>query len=93
MSEIKGNRCGLCGRRLRKGGDNYRIECTIVADFDGYLHISSDNAEIQKIIEDIEYSGLSERELEEQVYFHFKQKLCSECRHKTVNFLKGIEEK
>ena len=70
MSEKKAIRCGQCGKRLKKGGDNYRLECTVASDFDGNINVSAKQTDIQKICNDIEQSGLTEQELEEQVYFH-----------------------
>jgi hypothetical protein len=90
MREKKGIRCGQCGKRLKKGGDNYRLECTVVSDFDGYINVPAKQTDIQELFDEIQYSGLTEQELQEQVYFHLKQKLCLDCRNKIVNFLKGL---
>jgi hypothetical protein len=81
-------RCERCGKRLKKGGSNYRLECFIVSDFDGYLDISATKRDWQEIAKEIEYSGLTEEELEEQVYFKLEQKLCFDCRCDVINFLK-----
>ena len=92
MTDRKDVRCYRCGKRLKKGGDNYRLECTITADFDGYLDTSADRQDISDVIEEIELSGLTEQELEEQVYLHLKKRLCLDCRNEIVNFLKGFDQ-
>jgi len=91
MSTKRAARCSRCGKRLRKGGDNYRFECTIVADFDGYLDMTVANRNWQEITSEIAQSGLSEEELEEQVYFKLNQLLCFDCRQAVMDFLKGKE--
>lgn len=90
MNVKKAVRCQRCGKRLRKGGDNYRLECTIASDFDGYLSAASKKADIQEIIDDIEVSDLTEQELQEQVYFNCNHKLCFDCRNTVVDYLKGF---
>ena len=91
MDEKKIVRCERCGKRLKKGGDNYRLDCTIVSDFDGYIDISASRDNIEKSIKEVELSGLTQQELEEQVYFRRKQKLCFDCRNSVVNFIKGLD--
>ncbi len=91
MSDKKIVRCERCGKRLRKGGDNYRLDCTVVSDFDGYINISASQEDIEESIKEIELSGLTPQELEEQVYFRCKQKLCFNCRNSVVNFIKGLD--
>ena len=90
MNRKKGIRCGQCGKRLKKGGDNYRLDCTVATDFDGYINVSADQDNMQKLMGEIKDSGLTERELQEQVYFNLKQKLCLDCRNKVVKFLKRL---
>jgi len=89
MNEKKDARCHRCGKRLKKGGDNYRLDCTITADFDGYIDEVSLKV-LDEAVEDIELSGLTEEELQEQVYLNIRQKLCFACRNEIVNYLKGI---
>jgi len=91
VDEKKIVRCERCGKRLKKGGDNYRLDCTIVSDFDGYIDISASRDNIEKSIKEVELSGLTQQELEEQVYFRRKQKLCFDCRNSVVNFIKGLD--
>ncbi|MCD6161605.1 MAG: hypothetical protein J7K40_04230 [candidate division Zixibacteria bacterium] len=88
MNINKPVRCKLCGKRLKKGGDNYRLECMVVSDFDGYINLSAKQSDIRELIDDIEHSKLTEQELNEQVYFELKGKLCLDCRNKVINFLK-----
>lgn len=92
MTIKKEARCQRCGKRLRKGGDNYRIDCTIIADFDGYIDPAVEDMDPQVMAEEIALSGLSEQELEEEVYFNLKQKLCADCRDEIMKFLKGFED-
>ena len=89
MNMKKAATCSLCGKRLRKGGDNYRIECVIASDFDGYINMPANQADIQKLIDDINLSDLGEEELNEDVYFELKGKLCHSCRNEIVDFIKG----
>ena len=91
MPEKETSRCQRCGRRLKKGGNNYRLECSVMADFDGYIDAAAAKTPAEKIVEEIETSGMTEQELEEQVYFVLKQKLCSNCRDEIVEFLKGSD--
>jgi hypothetical protein len=92
MTEKKIVRCQRCGKRLKKGGDNYRLACSIVADFDGYIDMNvSSSGSVEGIIEEIKISGMTEKELEEQVYYVLNQKLCRDCREDIIAFLKGTE--
>ncbi len=91
MSDDRKSRCERCGRRLRKGGDNYRLKVTLVSDFDGYLDPAAFHKSPMEIIESIERSPLTARELEEQVIYDLDQKICQECRNSIVTFLKGSE--
>jgi hypothetical protein len=90
MSAKKIVRCQRCGKRLKRGGDNYRLECSIVADFDGYIDTSGQTSS-ERLIEEITSSGMTESELQEQVYYALKQKLCFDCRNAIVDFLKGYD--
>ncbi len=90
MAEKKDARCHRCGKRLKKGGDNYRLDCTIVADFDGYIDNPIAQKGLDEVVQEIELSGLTEEELQEQVYLNIKQKLCFDCRNEIANYLKGI---
>jgi uncharacterized protein with PIN domain len=90
MSDRKMNRCARCGKRLRKGGDNFNFACTITADFDGYINISPGPGKIEKTIQDIELSGLTAPELEQQVYFDRRFKLCFDCRNEVEKIIRGI---
>ena len=92
MTDKKNVRCYRCGKRLKKGGDNFRLECTITADFDGHIDTSVDRKGLEDVIEEIELSGLTEKELEEQVYFYLKRRMCLDCRNEIVNFLKGFDQ-
>jgi len=91
MTDKKNVRCYHCGRRLKKGGDNYRLECTIVADFDGYIYTSDAPEDIEGMVEDIELSGLTGEELQEQVYYNLKRRLCHQCRDEIVKYMKGLD--
>jgi hypothetical protein len=90
MKDKKIVRCQRCGKRLKKGGDNYRLACSIVADFDGYIDMSVSSFDsAEEIVEEIKVSGMTEKELEEQVYYALNQKLCRDCREEIIAFLKG----
>ncbi len=91
MSIDRKRRCERCGRRLRKGGDNYLLKLAVVSDFDGYLDPKIWHKSPAELIEQIERSPLTEQELEEQVFFTLDKKICLECRNSIVTFLKGSE--
>mgnify|MGYP000072065291 CR=1 FL=1 len=91
MSDDRKSRCERCGRRLRKGGDNYLLKVMIVSDFDGCLDPRILHESPAELIEQIEQSPLNEQELEEQVIYGLDQKICLECRNSIVAFLKGSE--
>jgi len=90
MNKVKAIRCGRCGKRLRKGGDNYRFNCEIASDFDGHIQINPDKIEFENIIDDVVTSGKSSEELEEDVYFERKHKLCHPCRDEIVILIKEL---
>ncbi|MCP4583311.1 MAG: hypothetical protein GY839_17020 [candidate division Zixibacteria bacterium] len=92
MTDKKDARCYRCGKRLKNGGDNYRLECTIVADFDGYIDISDTPKGLEELVANIELSGLTEEELQEQVYYRLKRRLCHLCRDEIVKYMKGLNQ-
>ncbi len=87
-------RCGICGKRFRKGGTRYRINLEIISDFDGYIEDVSKKPEdylekkIAKILE--QTKNMSEKELEEQVYLKRNWLVCVTCREKFVKSLKDL---
>lgn len=85
------SRCGRCGKRLKKGGDNYRLACTISSHFDGYLDATVANREPAELLSEIAESGLTGDDLTEQVYFKLEQILCFDCRSDIVEYLKRKE--
>jgi|WetSurMetagenome_2_1015567.scaffolds.fasta_scaffold1040718_1 hypothetical protein len=91
MTAKENARCGHCGKRLKKGGDNYRLDCSVVSDFDGYLDATAVNRDPGELIAEIAQSGLNEDELTEQVYFELKQLLCFDCRNEIIDYLKRKE--
>lgn len=91
MADKRTFRCGRCGKRLRKGGDNYRIQCTVASHFDGYLDATAAKRDPAELISEIAESGLTEDELTEQVYFQLEQILCFDCRSEIVEYLKRKE--
>ena len=90
MEKRTTNRCDRCGKRLRKGGDNYNFACTITADFDGYINIRPGPGKVEQVIQDFELSGLTADELEQQVYFTRRFKLCFDCRNEVEKMIRGI---
>jgi hypothetical protein len=89
MTIKENSRCSRCGKRLRKGGDNYRLDCTVVSNFDGHLDLTVVNRSPEELVAEIAESGLSEQELAEQVYFKLEQLICFDCRNAIIDFLKG----
>jgi len=90
MNKSEKSSCARCGKRLKKGGDNYRLECSIVSDFDGYLDPGASKRAPEELLDEINESGLTAQELEEQVYYSLKQRLCFDCRCRVIEFLKDI---
>lgn len=91
MADKQAFRCGRCGKRLKKGGDNYRLQCIIASHFDGYLDVAAARRDPAELISEIAESGLAEDELTEQVYYRLEQLLCFDCRAKVVEYLKRKE--
>jgi len=85
-------RCGICGKRFRKGGTRYRINLEIISDFDGYIEDVSNKPEdylekkIKKILD--QTKDMSEKELEEEVYLKRNWLVCVNCRERFVSLLK-----
>jgi hypothetical protein len=84
-------RCERCGKRLKKGGDNYRLECTVASYFDGHLDTTAVNRDPGELISEIAESDLTADELTEQVYFKLEQLLCFDCRADVIEYLKRKE--
>jgi hypothetical protein len=91
MADKQTFRCGRCGKRLKKGGDNYRLQCSVASHFDGYLDATATNRDSAELISEITESGLTEDELTEQVYYKLEQLLCFDCRVEVVEYLKRKE--
>lgn len=71
--------CSRCGRKLKRGETKYVIYISIVSDFDGVLPVGEDE-DIQELIESGE--GLSEEELNNEVYEEMAFLVCKSCRDK-----------
>jgi len=87
-------RCGICGKRFRKGGTRYRINLEIISDFNGYIEDVSKKPEdyLEKKIVTIldQTKNMSEKELEEEVYLKRNCLVCLNCREKFIMFLKEL---
>ncbi len=88
MADSKKLRCARCGIRFKKGGVSYRLKAELVSHFDGYIDVSGKKGLgeiIDKINDDL--SGLSEKEIEKQVYQKFEYIVCPVCRDEIEGFL------
>ena len=89
-------RCGICGKRFKKGSTRYRINLEIISDFDGYIEDFSKKPEdyLEKKIEKIldETKNKTEKELEEEIYLKRNWLVCTNCREKFIRFLKKIND-
>jgi hypothetical protein len=85
-------RCDICGKRFKKGQTRYRINVEVISDFDGYIEDFSKKPhdylekKIGKIIKETE--GLTEKELEEEVYLKRHGLICVNCREEFLKLLK-----
>jgi hypothetical protein len=85
-------RCGVCGKRFKKGQTRYRINIEVVSDFNGYIDDFSKKPQdylekkIEKIIEETE--NLTEKELEEEVYLKRHGLICVNCREEFLKVLR-----
>lgn len=82
-NEQEKRRCEYCGKRLKKGGNNYRLNIEIISDFDGHLSLPLDEQrdyqqDIKTILEQIKDKSSSE--LEDEVYLKIEKIICAECR-------------
>ncbi len=84
-------RCDFCSRRFKKGGTRYRIKIEVVSDFNGYLEDWSKKPKdflqknIEKTLEDTK--GMTEKEIEEQIYLKREFLCCVRCREKLLGYL------
>ena len=87
-------RCGICGKRFKKGGTRYRVNLEIISDFDGYIEDASKKAEdyLEKKIGEIlkETKRMSERELEEEIYLRRNWRVCVTCRARFLRLLERL---
>lgn len=87
-------RCDLCGKRFKKGGTRYRINLEVISDFDGHIEDFSKKPDdyLQEKIEKImgQTEGMTEQELEEEVYLKRNWLVCVGCRDKLVRALKRL---
>jgi hypothetical protein len=81
-------RCARCGKRLKKGGIYYRLNAELISSFDGHIQVD-EKIDLEERIKEIEekVEGLTEREMEEQVYKRFDYYICSVCRDTIDTFL------
>jgi hypothetical protein len=89
LTEDIGKRwCGICGKRLRKGGNNYRMKLEIISDFDGHLSVPYDENrkyedEMKELIDKL--GDIPAEELEEEVYYGKELLICAQCRKALIH--------
>src|SRR3989304_2839454 len=83
------NRCARCGKRIKKGGTFYRLKAELISSFDGHITVDQ-KQDIKDLIEKTkaELEGLSEEEIEAQVYKSFDYFVCPGCRDEIAGFLR-----
>ncbi len=89
-------RCHLCGTRFKKGGTRYRLNLEIISDFDGHIEDFSKKPDdyLQKKMDEIleQTSGMTEEELEEEVYLKRNWLVCVACRERFLRTLMKFSE-
>lgn len=89
-------RCHLCGKRFKKGGTRYRLNLEIISDFDGHIEDFSKKPDdyLQKKVDEIleQTSGMTEEELEEEVYLKRNWLLCIGCRERFLRALNRLSQ-
>jgi uncharacterized protein Yka (UPF0111/DUF47 family) len=81
-------RCSRCGKRLKKGGAFYKLSAELISSFDGYIQVDEKENLAERIKEmEQEVDGLTEKEMEEQVYKKYDYYVCPACRDEIDTFL------
>jgi hypothetical protein len=88
MKANAGKRCARCGKRRKKGGTFYRLRAELISSFDGYIQFD-ETADMKEKIKEVEreVEGLTEKEMEEQIYKRFDYYICPVCRDEIDTFL------
>ncbi len=93
MSENRKHRCARCGIRFKKGGSSFRLKAELISYFDGHIDVSGKKGleeVIDKINEDL--AGLSEKQIQKQVYQKFEYIVCPVCRDEIEGFLRTEDQ-
>lgn len=74
--------CDKCGEYLPEGSLKYCVHIQLVADYDGVMVGDGPDAELEagELLDEGE--GMSEQELEDDVYQELSFVLCSRCRRR-----------
>jgi hypothetical protein len=94
MNPAYKNRCARCGKRLKKGGPAFRLKAELISHYDGYIRVNPNNdigQTLDKTNADLE--GLTEEEIEKQVYQKFEYIICVSCRDEMERYLQAEEYK
>ena len=93
MSETEKLRCARCGKRIKKGGLSYRIKAELISHFDGYIAQNQKETMSEFLTRlDTDLEGLSEEQLEKQIYHKIEYIACPACRDEIEDFLKTEDE-
>ena len=88
MIEKEKARCTRCGKRFKKGGVRYRIKTELISHFDGHLAINQNESMSEmrsKLGSDLD--GLTEEQLEKQIYYKIEYLVCPVCRDEIEKYL------
>ena len=75
MSQQK---CSRCGKQIPGGKLFYRLTIKVFADFDGVIHIKTQNMDLKKEFEKVR--SYPEELIEEEVFKEFDFTLCPRCK-------------
>ncbi len=74
-------KCSKCGRDLNPGDQAYRLQISVISDFDGVVP-DEDSSDTQALLEEIRRrtEGVPADLLEEEIHREFSFLLCPECK-------------
>ena len=83
------SRCARCGKRIKKGGQSYRLKAELISHFDGYMQFNKKEgleAQIAQLNKEME--NMSAEDIERHVYEKFEYIICPGCRDEILDFLR-----
>jgi len=93
MNDKEKTRCARCGKRIKKGGVCYQVKTELISHFDGHLSTSQHESMSEILAHlDSDLDGLTEDQLEKQIYHKIEYLACPVCRDEIEKFLEIKEE-